>query len=167
MLGDPPRDSPAAFAGLVRHIDLNGLGDIVRALDTAVGDCEGPAPFVAAGTSGEGRLAGPSDRRGLPTVDVTTIDGFCARNGIEPDFIKIDVEGWELAVLRGARETIRRRRGKLALFIEMHPSVWPLLGVSRDILLDELRAQRLEPVAVGGAEDLWATEGVALQLRPF
>jgi hypothetical protein len=97
-------------------------------------------------------------------VPVITIDGFCAREGIDPDFIKIDVEGWELSVLRGARETIRRRGGGLALFVEMHPSLWPHLGTSRELLLDELRAQQLKPVSLGGADDLWAVEGVAVQL---
>ena len=54
---------------------------------------------------------------------------------------------------------------RLALFVEMHPSVWPLIGTSRDDLLDELRAQRLEPVSLTGGGDLWATEGIALELR--
>jgi hypothetical protein len=78
---------------------------------------------------------------------------------------EVDVEGWELAVLRGARETIRRRGRALAIFVEMHPSAWPLLGTSRESLLDELRAQRLQPVSLGGSGDLWAIEGMAVELR--
>jgi FkbM family methyltransferase len=156
----------AAFAGLVRHLRLNQLDAVVQPVETAMADRDTCAQFLSAGTSGEGRLAGAADRRAGPTVSVTTIDSFCMRHGIDPDFIKIDVEGWELAVLRGARETIRRRRGNLALFVEMHPSVWPLIGTSRVAMLDELRAQRLELHALDGG-DPWATEGVALELRPF
>jgi FkbM family methyltransferase len=38
---------------------------------------------------------------------VKTIDGFCVENGIKRiDFLKIDVEGHELAVLRGARDML-------------------------------------------------------------
>jgi FkbM family methyltransferase len=158
--------SAAAFTGLVHHIRLNRLDAIVEPVPAALSDRETVARFFAAGTSGEGRLAGPSESHARSTVSVTTVDSFCARGGIDPDFIKVDVEGWELAVLRGARETIRRRRGKLALFVEMHPSVWPLLGTSQELLLGELRAQRLEPVALAGAGEPWATEGVALELRP-
>lgn len=160
--------APAAFNGLVRHIHLNDLAPVVRPIDAAVGERETQAEFLVMGTAGESRLAAPADRHHVRvTVPVVTIDGFCAREGIDPDFIKIDVEGWELAVLRGARETIGRRGNDLALFVEMHPSAWPLLGFSREALLDELRAQRLEPVSLNGAEDLWAIEGVAVRLRRF
>lgn len=160
--------APRAFDGLVRHIRLNGLNDVIRPLDAAVGERETQAEFLVMNTSGEGRLAAPADRDATRlSVPVVTVDGFCAREGINPDFIKIDVEGWELAVLRGARETIRRGGRELALFVEMHPSAWPLLGTSREDLLDELHGQRLEPVSLGGAGDLWAIEGVCLQLRHF
>jgi hypothetical protein len=142
-----------------------------------VGEREGTAEFVVTVTSGESRLAAPGDRdevqassaslASLTTVPVVTIDAFCARERIEPAFIKIDVEGWELAVLRGARETIRRRRGALALFVELHPSAWPVLGTGREQLLDELREQRLELVSLTGDDhDIWAIEGVAVGLRP-
>lgn len=158
--------APQAFNGLVRHIRLNGLNDVVRPLGAAVGERETQAEFLIMKTSGEGRLAASGDGEAARlTVPVVTIDDFCAREGIDPDFIKIDVEGWEEAVLRGARETIRRRGRSLALFVEMHPSAWPLLGTSRESLLDELHAQRLEPVSLGEAGDLWAIEGVCLQLR--
>jgi FkbM family methyltransferase len=160
--------APSAFHGLVRHLRLNDLSGVVRAVHAAAGDRETQAEFLIMGTAGEGRLAAPADGDGARVnVPVVTIDAFCAREGIDPDFIKIDVEGWELAVLRGARETIRRRGRALALFVEMHPSAWPHLATSRESLLDELRAQRLEPVSLGGTDDLWAIEGVALELRHF
>src|SRR5207248_9774412 len=137
-----------------RHLHLNDLAGVVRPIEAAVGERETQAEFLILGTAGEGRLAVPADRNdACLNVPVVTIDGFCAREGIDPDFIKIDVEGWELAVLCGARETIRRRGRALALFVEMHPSAWPLLGTSRERLLDELRAQRLEPVSLGGTDD--------------
>ncbi len=38
-------------------------------------------------------------------VPITTIDDYCARTGLEPDWILIDIEGFELAALRGAART--------------------------------------------------------------
>jgi FkbM family methyltransferase len=38
-------------------------------------------------------------------VDIVTLDSFL--NEVRPDFIKIDVEGFELSVLQGARETLK------------------------------------------------------------
>jgi FkbM family methyltransferase len=42
------------------------------------------------------------------TVSLTTLDGFCRRDGIDQiDFMKIDVEGHELSVFRGASEIVK------------------------------------------------------------
>lgn len=42
----------------------------------------------------------------VESVDVTTIDEFCADKNIQPDIIKIDAEGFELQVLAGAKRTL-------------------------------------------------------------
>jgi FkbM family methyltransferase len=45
------------------------------------------------------------------TVDVTTVDAFMAERGLKQvDFMKIDVEGHEFSVLRGALRMLRSRR---------------------------------------------------------
>jgi len=49
---------------------------------------------------GEGRL----DR--VITVPVDTIDRFCSSRGIHADFLKVDTEGTELDVVRGARRQL-------------------------------------------------------------
>jgi FkbM family methyltransferase len=158
--------APDIFSGLARHIRMNGLDNVVTPVPAAAGDRIATVPLVVAGTHGESRLASDADDRGA-TVDVavTTVDAFCAERGLTPRFIKVDVEGFELAVLRGARETIRRAGASLALFVEMHPSVWPVLGTSREALLAELEAQSLEIVPLGPARDIWAIEGVCVRLR--
>jgi FkbM family methyltransferase len=47
------------------------------------------------------------------TVSVRTLDEYCSEHGIEQiDLLKIDVEGHELAVLRGSREMLRQ--GKIS-----------------------------------------------------
>jgi Methyltransferase FkbM domain len=54
-----------------------------------------------------------------PQRGVVTLDQLVAQGTIAPpDFLKIDVEGGELAVLRGAAETLRDRRPRLV--IETH-----------------------------------------------
>jgi FkbM family methyltransferase len=165
--------APHVFEGLVRHIEINGLTGIVRPIPAAVGGSLTTATFLLADSVGGSRLTGSGESSGprLPalsartiSVPVTTIDEFCARERLVPDFIKIDVEGAELSVLRGARETIRARRGHLALFVEMHPSIWPALGLNRADLIAELRAQSLEAHLLIPVADMWALEGTCLRL---
>ena len=44
------------------------------------------------------------------TVRVTTVDGYCYENAIPHiDFLKVDVEGHELAVMRGAAEMLKKQ----------------------------------------------------------
>lgn len=159
--------APIVFDGLLRHIELNHLARIVRPICAAVGAASLDAPLLVAGTHGESRLAAASDgAEATIEVPVTTIDEFCARHQVAPAFIKVDVEGAELDVLRGARDTIRRCRHDLSLFVEMHPSIWPSIGVSRQDILAELAVQSLEAVPLVPTPDIWALEGLCVRLVP-
>lgn len=44
------------------------------------------------------------------SIALDTLDAICTGQGIEPDFIKIDVEGFEEAVLRGGTNSLARRK---------------------------------------------------------
>ena len=46
-------------------------------------------------------------------VPTTTVDEFVSANGLKPNFMKIDVEGAEVACLRGGVETLKRFRPRL------------------------------------------------------
>jgi FkbM family methyltransferase len=157
--------SVASRSGLERHLDLNGLSERVSVRAEAVAGTTGMVSFKDTGSNGDNRMLAEAhgDSRVVPSVSV---DDFCATHGLAPDVIKIDVEGAELAVLRGARQTIAARGGRLALFVELHPSVWPSLGYSRSDLERELLAQRLTIEALPGIVDPWAVEGVCVRVRP-
>jgi FkbM family methyltransferase len=54
------------------------------------------------------------------TVPTTTVDTFCAERGIDQvDIVKVDVEGSELAVFRGAEEMFRRNAIR-NVFVEVY-----------------------------------------------
>jgi hypothetical protein len=80
-------------------------------------------PVKARGSYGFGlsHLGPPQDRWaavGQELVAVTTLDAVVAALSIHRvDFIKADIEGWELALLRGAEQTLRRFRP--AVLIEL------------------------------------------------
>ena len=156
--------SDASRSGLERHLRLNGLSTRVSVRAEAVAEATGTMPFKDTGSDGDNRIlaSAADDARSVPSVSV---DDFCATHGVAPDIIKVDVEGAELAVLRGARRTIAARGAQLALFVELHPSLWPTLGYTRADLERELLAQHLTIEALPGIGDPWAVEGVCVRVR--
>jgi len=72
--------------------------------------------------------------KGGDEVSVTTLDAFCEKEGLNRvDLLKIDVEGSEVALLRGAEQTIGRFHP--VLMIEANPSTLQRFGyTSRDLI---------------------------------
>lgn len=64
------------------------------------------------------RVTDDPDRRNDGMVETVTIDGTVERLGLpRVDFLKMDIEGAELAALRGAEASIRKHRPKLAISV--------------------------------------------------
>jgi FkbM family methyltransferase len=155
--------APASIAGLRRQLHLNGLTGRVEVVAAAVGDAVGSASFECDGASGANALA--TSPRGAHTITVatTTIDAFCAERGVRPDVIKIDVEGSELDVLRGARRTLQAT--SIEVFIEFHPSAWVSRGIAPASMRAELAAQGFVAEPLDPSIDIWNTEGISVRLR--
>lgn len=152
---------------LRRHIKLNSLDAVITPVEAAVSDTKTTARFLKLDNHGMNRLALSSEQAEqsrVVEVATTTVDEFCKHAGVVPDLIKIDVEGFELNVLRGARETIKAAGERLALFVEIHPTTWREMGLSKDDFIRELERQNLKAVPLKPAPDLWAVEGECLRL---
>lgn len=156
--------APEARRGLERHLRLNHCSDRVSISAEAVSASRGLAQFRATGLQGDNRLLGSGAVDGI-RVRTTSVDEFCSVHYLAPSLIKIDVEGSELDVLRGAARTIAARGNALALYVEMHPSLWASTGCSREQMEAELARQGLVAERLDGGRDLWGIEGVCLRLR--
>jgi FkbM family methyltransferase len=106
-----PEPRNAGF--LRRHASINRRAN-VRVEQAAVSDREGTARFHFGSGSGTGHLADA----GALEVRTLRLDDYCAEHGLAPGAVKIDVEGAELSVLQGARETLARHRP--VLFLSTH-----------------------------------------------
>lgn len=153
----------ASSAGLERQLRLNDLERRVEIVRAAASDTVGVARFVSDGVSGANALTTTDHGASIVSVPTTTLDAFCRERRLSPDVVKIDVEGAELAVLRGARETLAA--GRAQAFVEFHPSVWAAHGVTPELIRAELDAQGLVAEPLDASIDIWNTEGISVRLR--
>ena len=79
-----------------------------------------------------------------------SIDSYCKDHNIKPDLIKIDVEGAEIDVLRGARETISTF--KPTIFLSVHPREIIDLGYNEQDLLNEIHMNNYKLSNIDGSE---------------
>jgi FkbM family methyltransferase len=115
----------ANYARMMENLRLNNVTN-VTVRKVGIGSSRGIAPLLylplmPGGASLEaGTIAGIRRRAHvLEEIPITTLDEDIREHGLPaPDFIKIDIEGLESEALRGARQTLARRRP--ALFLEMH-----------------------------------------------
>jgi FkbM family methyltransferase len=108
--------SPLAFATLLYNIHANCARNIL-ASECALSNDSGTLQMHY---SGEEVVAGDADRGGRPLrVEKRTGDSLCEAYSFAPDIVKIDVEGHEVNVVQGLRETIGRHRP--LIFLELHP----------------------------------------------
>lgn len=156
--------NPSALAVLRRHVEMNELTERVTLVASAIGATEGHAALYAAEADGMSRLGEANrliaDRVTKITVPVMTLDSYCAANSLAPDWLFLDIEGFEFAALEGARALIRERGASLNLIVEMHPSVWASAETTRagaESLLDELN---LRAVPLTGQQDPLGEHGI-------
>lgn len=110
---------PDTYARLVDNIRINDLERAVTCLNIGVGNRAGVMPFSSDMGVGNRALMQGEMRAGGIEVPVETLDVLL--QGKAPTLIKIDVEGYETAVLEGAEETLRRPSLK-AVIIEINGS---------------------------------------------
>ncbi len=121
--------SPDSFALLQRHLWMNGLAaPRVEARCLAIGArAEQRGLAIFAGEPYRNMIA--STGNASVVVDVATLDEVCRTLERPPTWIRMDVQGLEFEVLRGARDLLRERRGRLKIAAEMHPQHWPAYGI--------------------------------------
>lgn len=129
---------PKTVEGLLDNIHLNRLENRVTVHARGVGSAGGNRVFAAQFDSINHVLApGESQPADAVTVPVEALDGMLA--GIEPALIKIDVEGYEAEVVKGASEAFGSGR-LLAVIMELNGS-GARYGFDDARVYDEMRAR--------------------------
>jgi FkbM family methyltransferase len=128
---------PVNAAALQRSVGRNGFGGRVELLRVAVAGRSGEAALDVQPDRTRSRLAaktGESVRAGAVQVRTLALDDFLDERGLDRlDFLKIDVEGADLDVLRGAERTLVHLRP--ALMVEYEPDWLRAYGERPEALL--------------------------------
>jgi FkbM family methyltransferase len=137
---------------LKETVAINQCNDKVHVVEMAVDKEAGVANFFIHSTvGGRGNTLVKDAKLGMTStsyeVKVTSVDLFVKEKGIEVSCIKIDAEGAELGVLKGAAETITKWKPLILLSIHPEPiqsrgdslkEIWDLLQqFGYKVLLDE------------------------------
>ncbi|MEL6877076.1 MAG: FkbM family methyltransferase [Pseudomonadota bacterium] len=110
--------NPDAFRLLEVNIALNNLTSVTQLYRLALSDAAGEAAMVhMTNNLGAARIAPEGDGEGAM---VSLARGDDVLGGERVDFIKIDVEGHELAVLRGLERVLREQSPTLFVEVEDH-----------------------------------------------
>jgi FkbM family methyltransferase len=147
------------------HLKGNDLLDRVTIIDAACSDEDGgEVTFFVSSVDGDAAAVGSGHNivgidaimKQSTTLKVreqrvarVSLDGLCARLGIQPSVFKIDVEGAELLVLKGARQTLSC--GRPAVRVGFHPFAFPDPQAASNELcaLADQAGYRLDGVAPG------------------
>lgn len=125
---------PANVTALRQNLELNGARN-VRVVEAALGSGPGTLRLASAGDSG-GVTALDWAHDGQVEVPLTTLDDVAA-DLTTIKLLKVDVEGWEPDVLRGATRTLARTGNVL---IEVNRPALQKAGSSPEEVFDLLRA---------------------------
>lgn len=127
---EPEREN---YAHLMENLELNQL-TVVRAIQKALGDHSGNATLYL-GKVGNLSLV-PPDAADMQaeTIELVNGDSFVQGNRLPvPRLVKIDVEGYEYAVLQGLRQTLSDPCCEL-ICCEIHPTLLPAGIAPQEVL---------------------------------
>lgn len=120
---------PSPSADRIRKVNtqLNGFDENLLSVVTACGSCPGSVRM----RHNWHHMEAINDEDACDNfveVPVETLDSICASHAFRPEIVKIDVEGFELEVLRGSEGILSTAR---LLFLEVHPELLEHLKASQ------------------------------------
>lgn len=128
---------PNNYALLIRNIEANGYENVTP-VNKAVSNKTGAAKlFLNPDNKGDHKLWASHERQQWVNVEATTLDNFFENHASRVDVIKMDIEGGEMAALRGMAKLIERN-ANLKIISEFWPRAIEETGFSPTEFLNKL-----------------------------
>jgi FkbM family methyltransferase len=144
------------------HLKMNGVESRVVLIKAAAGETSGLTRFhqhlIDSDQNSVFPLLTPAKSR-VTEVPMVTLDEIADRLELAPDWIRMDVQGFELSVLRGARKILARQGTPVRIVAEMHPLIWSLNGFDRQQVTEWLRELGLAVKPIGGSTEEYPDGG--------
>jgi FkbM family methyltransferase len=155
--------NPATQAVLAEHIRMNQLSNCTTIVPAAVGARAGTATFFASDVDGMSRIGSPNPHlqktSQMLEVPVLTLDAYCAEQHLTPDWLFIDIEGYEAHALMGAEALIRHCGANLGIIVEMHPSLWSASNTTPNDFRALLARLERKAIPLTGQTDVFVDYG--------
>lgn len=131
-------------ARIDKSIAVNGFGGFVASRQVAVGEASATAQLIHVGDyRGSASIAMPGPQKQGEDVSVQTLPDIIGDVGrqfgrdVVPNFIKIDVEGFEVSVWRGMRDWIKRLES-IIIITEFSPISYLSIGEDPKAYLEDI-----------------------------
>lgn len=140
---------PENAAALAANVAISPYRHRITIREEAVGATIGRAIFAGGrGLESHIDLSGEAGPGSVEVPVVALDDEFV---GVPIDILKIDVEGFEEPVLRGAQHLLAdRERRPRAIVVEVHPFAWGAVGTTSESILESLTRNRYRIASPAG-----------------
>jgi len=172
LVGDQGRvyafePDPVSFSLLERNVRLNGLTNVVLEQKAVSNEPGSIRLYLSEDNKGDHRIYQPADEdREAIEIEAVTLDDYFADDPRRIDFIKLDTQGAEVAILRGMPRILAANEN-LRMAVEFWPSGLEQFGYQTDELLEILEQAnfRLFDLAGPRRSPLREVSGAFMQSR--
>jgi FkbM family methyltransferase len=121
--------SPNNYVDLKNNISLNGYTDRFELFDKGVGSKSGNLKLVLMNKGNMSSFynredGGGIENNGSVNVEVVTIDEMFFDKKIKIDYCRMDVEGYEIEIIKGMDKLLKSQFAPSKFFIEVHSSLF-------------------------------------------
>ena len=165
--------SPVSLRSLQENLKLNNVEDMVDVYPLAAGSQNGHLPFYMVSKrnlSGFINREGPGiDLVSEITVEVVPVDDVLKKLDVTIDYFRMDIEGFEVEVVKGMVETLTTAQGPTGGFIEVHSRLLNENGSSARVFLEQMEAfgYHVKTARFRGREDIVVYSNTELYTHPL